>query len=157
AELIENSIKTVGNGADLAVKTGRALEEIKNGSIAAAEIVDDIARSSSEQAQAISQIAEGLFQIDKVTQSNTAASEESASAAEELSGQSNSLKRMIMKFKIKDTNQQQSYNDENMYNRAISADIKRNSRQLPTNNDRGNYNIDPSSIIDLDNDDLGRY
>ncbi len=155
AELIENSIRTVGNGANLAIKTGQALEGIKNGSIAAAEIVDDIARSSSEQAQAISQISEGLYQIDKVTQSNTAASEESASAAEELSGQANSLKRMIMKFKIRNMEHHQTLDDQTMYNRAISSDIKRNSRQLPFSND--NYNINPSDVIDLDNDDFGRY
>ncbi|MFW5701812.1 MAG: methyl-accepting chemotaxis protein, partial [Bacteroidota bacterium] len=92
SELIENSIKTVENGSSLAVRTGEALEEITNGAIKAADIVAEIATSSNEQAQGISQINEGLGQIDRVTQTNTASAEESASAAEELSGQASQLK-----------------------------------------------------------------
>ena len=101
SELIENSIKTVENGSELAIRTGEALEEIKNGSIKAADIVGEITTSSNEQAQGIAQINEGLTQIDKVTQTNTASAEESASASEELSGQANQLREMIARFKIK--------------------------------------------------------
>ena len=95
AELIENSIKTVERGTELAGKTGEALEEIKNSSVKVADIVGEITTSSNEQAQGISQINEGLSQIDKVTQTNTASAEQSASASEQLSGQASQLRDLI--------------------------------------------------------------
>jgi methyl-accepting chemotaxis protein len=102
AELIENSIKTVENGTELASRTASVLEEISNGSVKSADIVGEIATLSNEQAQAIAQINEGLTQIDKVTQTNTASAEQSASAAEELSGQASNLNQMISKFDLDD-------------------------------------------------------
>ena len=95
SEMIENSIKTVGKGSDLANKTSNALEAIRNGSIKSADIVGEIATSSNEQAQGIAQINDGLSQIDRVTQTNTASAEQSASAAEELSSQAHQLRQMI--------------------------------------------------------------
>lgn len=162
SELIENSIKTVENGSILAMRTGEALEEIKNGSIKAADIVGEIATSSNEQAQGISQINEGLSQIDKVTQTNTASAEESASASEELSGQANQLKIMLSKFKLKNSDLNSMVNYEDTSSRYISGRSRMSSRSLPeskvTEDDYGNFDdINPSDIIKLDEDDFGRY
>ncbi|MEJ5245740.1 MAG: methyl-accepting chemotaxis protein [Bacteroidota bacterium] len=165
SELIENSIKAVENGSMIAVRTGEALEEIKNSSVKVADIVGEIATSSNEQALAISQINEGLSQIDKVTQTNTASAEESASAAEELSGQAAQLKAMIARFKLNNDNVQFSNFESSHY---VSG---RRSRSLPHHQteqtdyssiDLGSEedyssNIDPSDIIKLDEDDFGRY
>jgi len=165
SELIENSIKAVENGSMIAVRTGEALEEIKNSSTKVADIVGEIATSSNEQALAISQINEGLSQIDKVTQTNTASAEESASAAEELSGQAAQLKAMIARFKLNNENVAFSNYESSHY---VSG---RRSRSLPhhqseqTEHSEINFgdgtdytsNIDPSDIIKLDEDDFGRY
>ncbi|MCX6154320.1 MAG: methyl-accepting chemotaxis protein [Candidatus Kapabacteria bacterium] len=156
AELIENSIKNVENGSNLAARTGDALNEIQRGAIKAADIVGEIAALSNEQAQAIFQINEGLSQIDKVTQTNTASAEESASAAEELSGQSNNLLKLIQQFKL-------SYESINMNNQELTysphhrllqnSNRSRDSRSLPP---QSNYYQNPDDIINLDGD-YGKY
>ncbi len=165
SELIENSIKAVENGSMIAVRTGEALEEIKNSSVKVADIVGEIATSSNEQALAISQINEGLSQIDKVTQTNTASAEESASAAEELSGQAAQLKAMIARFKLNNENAQYSNFETSHYvsgrrSRSLphhqTEQTDYNSIDLGTEEDYTS-NINPSDIIKLDEDDFGRY
>ena len=71
--------------------------------IDAVSLIDEIARSSQEQATAIVQINQGIEQISSVVQTNAATAEESAAASEELSGQSNMLKELISEFKLRDT------------------------------------------------------
>ncbi len=100
SELIENSIKTVEKGTSLVTRTAEALEEISINSVKAADVVGEISQLSNEQAEGISQISEGLNQIDKVTQTNTASAEESASASSELSTQAEELRAMVLRFKI---------------------------------------------------------
>ncbi|NCD35108.1 MAG: hypothetical protein EOL87_17040 [Spartobacteria bacterium] len=46
----------------------------------------------------------GLSQVDEVTQHNTANAEETASAAEELKGQSNQLSEQLTIFKLEKDN-----------------------------------------------------
>jgi len=83
-----------------ALKTGDQLNGILGNSNKVADFLEEIAASSQEQARAMGQINGGLDQIDQVTQSNTAAAEESASASEELSGQAQQLKVMISRFQL---------------------------------------------------------
>ncbi len=150
AEMIEESIKVIQNGAAIAINTGGALEEIKDGAIKAADIVKEIAKSSQEQAQGIAQINEGLHQIDRVTQTNTASAEQSASAAEELSGQSINLKQMISRFKIANSNYNSHYNDvvrKETYNSNFSNATYKSTPQRQNLND----------FLDLESDDFGRY
>ena len=159
SDLIENSMASVTNGANLAAKTGDALVEIEKGSISAAEIVEEIANSSSEQALGVSQINEGLHQIDNVTQQNTASSEEAASAAEELQGQSNNLQSLIDKFILKS-----SYDRVPSTSRGKELSGRPQSKSLPsadTNYEGSNNDLDldvsPESMISLDDDDFGKY
>ena len=164
SELIENSIKTVNNGASLAIKTGEALRDIQTSAIKAADIVGEIATSSNEQAQGIAQINEGLAQIDKVTQTNTASAEESASASEELSGQANQLRTLIQRFKISKTKNKYSggydddYEDDVQSTMMISRS-RESTRKLPEA--RRKYDQEsryrPEDVIKLDEDDFGKY
>lgn len=101
SELIEGSVKKAENGAAIADKTAKALEEIVSGITRATDLVGEIAAASSEQAQGIGQVNQGLGQIDQVTQQNTANAEESAAAAEELSGQATELRRLLSRFRLK--------------------------------------------------------
>lgn len=112
SDLIESSIVAVNNGARIASKTAEVLLEIEKGAVTSADIVGNIATSSSEQAMGVAQINEGLHQIDQVTQDNTASSEESASAAEQLSSQSKHLSGLIMQFKIIEENYKDDYNED---------------------------------------------
>ncbi len=101
AELIEGSVQKTENGAQIARATSAALEEIVSGITKTSDLVEEISAASNEQAQGISQVNLGLEQIDQVTQSNTASAEESAAAAEELSGQSMELQRLLKQFKLR--------------------------------------------------------
>lgn len=64
------------------------------------ELIAEIATASKEQSVGIVQVNDAVSQMDKVTQQNAANAEESASAAEELSGQAVKLKAMVDQFVI---------------------------------------------------------
>ncbi len=108
-ELIEGSIKRTENGTKIANETAEALNKIVGDIAKAASLVGDIAIASNEQAAAIAQINQGIIQVSQVVQTNSATSEESAAASEELSGQADFLKESIRKFKLKNLNHS-SYN-----------------------------------------------
>jgi len=55
------------------------------------QLVNEVADASSEQAKGIEQINTAVSQMDKITQSNAASAEESASASEELSAQAREM------------------------------------------------------------------
>lgn len=64
-------------------------------------LITEINRATKAQADAISQITMGLGQITGVVLQNSATSEESASASEELSDQARMLKKLVGHFKLK--------------------------------------------------------
>lgn len=100
AVLIENSLTAVENGKRIADETARSLEQVMTGIQEATEMMDSIARASKEQADAISQITVGIDQISSVVQTNSATSEESAAASEELSSQAQIMKELVRRFKL---------------------------------------------------------
>ena len=59
------------------------------------ELVAEIATASREQSQGIDQVNTAVTQMDKVTQTNAAAAEESASASEELTAQAATLRELV--------------------------------------------------------------
>lgn len=101
AVLIEASIHAVENGTYLVDETAKSLIASVNGAKEVTERIDQISTASQEQAQSIQQITQGIDQISSVVQTNSATAEESAAASEELSGQSQILKNLIEKFKLK--------------------------------------------------------
>jgi methyl-accepting chemotaxis protein len=103
ADLIESAVQKAENGTNTADQARKALDDIMNFSTKVQDIVAEIASASQQQAQGITQISIGLAQIDKVTQQNTASAEESASAAEELSGQSMQLTELVNRFQLRST------------------------------------------------------
>ncbi|MFQ5675215.1 MAG: methyl-accepting chemotaxis protein, partial [bacterium] len=100
-QLIEDSVKKVGNGTTIANNTAKALDEIVLGVARATDLIGEIAKASNEQALGLDQINKGMTQIDNVTNANTKNVQESASVAEELSGQSANLKKILNRFKLK--------------------------------------------------------
>ncbi|MPN22351.1 hypothetical protein SDC9_169734 [bioreactor metagenome] len=63
--------------------------------------IEEIDRSSAEQAVAISQITLGVDQVSVVVQTNSATAEQSAAASQELFDQSEKLHKEIIKFKLR--------------------------------------------------------
>jgi len=101
AELIEESINRVNQGAQITDETAEALQAILNDVTKVANIITDITNASEDQALAIGQVTEGVNQISTVVQSNSATSEESASASQQLASQADVLKGLVAVFKLK--------------------------------------------------------
>ncbi|MCI8269497.1 MAG: HAMP domain-containing protein [Lachnospiraceae bacterium] len=99
--LIENSLKAVENGIRIADETAQSLFQAVNGVNEMAGIIGQISEASSLQADSISQITTGIDQISSVVQTNSATAEESAAASEELSSQSQLMKSLVGRFKLK--------------------------------------------------------
>jgi methyl-accepting chemotaxis protein len=140
------------------------------------DLIGEIASASKEQAEGIGQINQGLSQVDQVTQQVTANSEESASASEELSSQSLQLKQMLDKFKLRKQGVNQvsglpegitpemlqllkgMLQSKQMETAARSSMAGKNAggRQLrrPVTAARGTK---PSEVINLDDDDFGKF
>lgn len=99
--LIESSVNAVGKGMVIADETASQLENVVTGSKVITNEVNKVAEALKAQTSAISQINEGVDQINGVVQTNSATSEECAAASQELSGQSETLEKLINKFKVK--------------------------------------------------------
>ena len=99
-ELIGNSIATVDSGSAIAKSTAESLDTIVENANRLMGIIDTIAKASNEQSEAISQVGVGLGQISQVIQSNSAISEETAAASEELNSQAEILRNLVSFFRV---------------------------------------------------------
>ncbi len=99
--LIENSLKAIENGTQIADDTAQSLIQAVNDVDKMTGIIGQISEASSDQADSIAQIMVGIDQISSVVQTNSATAEESAAASEELSSQSQLMKRLVERFKLK--------------------------------------------------------
>jgi methyl-accepting chemotaxis protein len=95
ASLIEGSQTNADNGVEVAHEVAKLLEEMVVGSEKVSGLVAEVSAASDEQAQGIDQINIAVAEMDKVTQSNAANAEESASASEELSGQAREMNSTV--------------------------------------------------------------
>ncbi|WP_170161805.1 methyl-accepting chemotaxis protein [Desulfosoma caldarium] len=86
ANLIEQSQKNADNGVQSANEVKEILIKIIDGINKVSQLAKDIAVASNEQAEGVNQINLAVLEMDKVTQSNAATSEECASASEQLFG-----------------------------------------------------------------------
>lgn len=102
-ELIERAIQKVETGTNIADQTADALTNIVSGVEELALLAGGIAVASNEQATNIANINQGIDQLSKVVQTNSATSEEAAAASQELSGQAYVLKSMISRFSLEES------------------------------------------------------
>ena len=100
-ELIENSMKLVGQGSTLSVDTTQALEAGVAQSRKATELVERIAESALQQVQSLKQLTQGMEQIAEVVQTNAVTAEKSAASAEKLNSHAEELKVSVHKFMLR--------------------------------------------------------
>ncbi|HET9552325.1 MAG TPA: methyl-accepting chemotaxis protein, partial [Anaeromyxobacteraceae bacterium] len=67
-----------------------------------AELVQEVAAASEEQASGVTQINRAMAQVDQVTQRTASAAEELSSTAEELASQAESLQRLMAFFRLEE-------------------------------------------------------
>ncbi len=99
--LIANSMEKAELGAKIAGETSVSLEQIVKGINESSIIVSQIADSSIQQSESVSQINKGIGQVAQVVQQNSATAEESAASAEEMSSQSALLEELMRRFQLK--------------------------------------------------------
>ncbi len=97
-DLIQNAIVAVEEGMQLANSTAESLLAVVDNARIVNDSMTEIAEASDNQALAAAQITEGINQIAGVVESNSATSQESAAASEELSSQADMLKELVGRF-----------------------------------------------------------
>lgn len=84
----------------IAERSGGLLTELVPGIEKTADLVQDVASTSREQAAGVNQINGAISQVGLVTQRNAAGAEELSSTAEELASQAEALQDMISFFRV---------------------------------------------------------
>jgi len=95
AALIAESQSNADNGVSVSDEVGKILHEIAEGVEKVSHLIAEVSTASKEQAEGIEQINTGVSRMDRVTQTNAANAEESASASEELTAQAKELGDMV--------------------------------------------------------------
>ncbi|MBU0680648.1 MAG: hypothetical protein KKD73_04415 [Proteobacteria bacterium] len=93
--LIEGTIVKISEGEHLMVKATEVFQEVAEKTRKAGSLVHEIAVATSEQSSGIAQVNRAVTEMDKVVQRNAANSEESASAAEELTAEARKTKGYV--------------------------------------------------------------
>ena len=81
-------------------ETAKRLDESVDSARQVNQIVEKISGLSIQQADAINQIRKSVEAISEIVQGNSATSEESAAASEELSAQAGILRELVEKFEV---------------------------------------------------------
>ncbi|WP_291326193.1 methyl-accepting chemotaxis protein [Desulfovibrio sp. UCD-KL4C] len=98
-EIHEFSISSV----DMAERAGNLLGEMLPDIIQTSEMIDEITETNGELSNSAEQVAVAISHLNQVIQSNTSASEEMASTAEELFSQASQLTDNVNYFSINNT------------------------------------------------------
>jgi methyl-accepting chemotaxis protein/methyl-accepting chemotaxis protein-1 (serine sensor receptor) len=93
--LIEESIAKSKDGKAKVDQVATAIRTITDEAARVKTLVDEVNLGSQEQTRGIEQVAKAITQMEQVTQTIAASAEEGASAAEELTAQSETLKDIV--------------------------------------------------------------
>jgi methyl-accepting chemotaxis protein len=99
-DLIQDSVGKVEKGTELVNKSGSTLEEIVNSVKKVTDIVGEIAAASREQSTGIEQVNVAVTQLDQVTQTNAAQTEELSATSVSLTEQAETLQRVVAQFNL---------------------------------------------------------
>jgi methyl-accepting chemotaxis protein len=95
ASKIEESISRSERGVTISNKVAESFALIAERTVEVDRYVSEIASASQEQSQGVNQVNIAISQMNEVTQSNAANSEESASASDDLNAQSQAIKDSV--------------------------------------------------------------
>ncbi len=156
SSMVDEATRNINIVNQLVEKTTEHFKQITDGAQKSSTFLDNIVVATKEQSLAIDEIDNALEQVGKVTQSNTANAEESASAAEELSSQSVQLQNMVMKFNVSEDLISKEHFE------FVSKSDEENKKQEETKKDENNKEtginvVNPSDEISLDDDDFGNF
>jgi methyl-accepting chemotaxis protein len=95
ATLIEVTLNKVGEGSGLVQATNQEFSKVAEKSSGLGTLISNISLASNEQTTGIDQINQAVTSIDRVTQQNTANSEEAAGVAEEMKSQAANIQDYV--------------------------------------------------------------
>ncbi len=98
--LIQDSLRKVDAGSGLVNRSGETLQGIVGSVKRVTDIVGEIAAASGEQSTGIEQVNTAMTQMDQVTQSNSAQTEELSATARALSEQAAHLMELVSTFTL---------------------------------------------------------
>jgi methyl-accepting chemotaxis protein len=113
--LIQDSLRKVEAGSTLVNRSGETLLGIVGSVKRVTDIVGEIAAASGEQSSGIEQVNQAITQMDQVTQSNSAQTEELSGTAQALSEQATNLMDLIATFTL--TQEGKGQREKNVYAR----------------------------------------
>ncbi len=99
--LIRNTLDTISHGTTIAREAYESFGKVEDSSREVLIRINEIAKTSKVQSTVIQEISDSMNQIYSVVQQNTATSEESAAASQELFAQANSLQELTSDFRLK--------------------------------------------------------
>jgi methyl-accepting chemotaxis protein len=161
AELLAEAQESADGGVKVTGELSEIFTAIQGTAGKAAALVEEIATASNEQAQGIEQINTAMSQMDQVTQSNAANSEEAASASEELSAQSKELNDMVQQLAALAggiDNASQTGAAAPKVQRSQTPAAPQNRRALPNPaKQAGNTVVSPEHLLPLDDEDMENF
>ncbi|HNP25635.1 MAG TPA: methyl-accepting chemotaxis protein, partial [Nitrosomonas sp.] len=98
--LINNSVKQIETGTELADKAGQTMEEVVAAVQKVTDIMSDIATASHEQNSGIEQINNAMTHLDSVTHQNASLVQDVSESAEVLRKQTNNLAQAFAVLKL---------------------------------------------------------
>jgi methyl-accepting chemotaxis protein len=162
AELIEVAVASARSGVEHSTEVMTQLGAIAERVDRARAVVADIATASDQQSQGIAQITVAVEQVNGVTQTAAANSEESASASEELSSQAYVMKSLVGEFALTESAPRRRVRPP-LRQWPVAVVDRGGVPTMRSDNGRGHGNgrlvaahrVDPESVIPFgDEDDL---
>ncbi len=87
------------SSVSVAERSGKALKELVASIHKTAELVQEVATASREQASGVAQVNRAMIQVDKVTQRNAAQAEELANAADQTAAHAENVQLLMSVFR----------------------------------------------------------
>ena len=163
SNLIEDTIKKVGEGSHLVNKTSAEFTQVSDSTRKVGELLSEISTASSEQAEGIQQLTSAVAQMDQVTQQNAANAEESASAAEELNAQAVEMKHMVEEMLTIIAGSKNKPGAIRVATPPKTSAKKRSTSKLPARKSvqapaaSGTREVSPENLIPFDDDELKSF
>lgn len=164
SEMIEEAQIKADQGVKASVSVEEIFKAIEEKVKKVSFLIEEIADAGQQQSEGIGQINVGVAEMDSVTQSNAAFSEESASASEELAAQATSLKNLVKSLNVIVRGAGSAKTSFESFDAAPPAPrkhktqlphpaVKRNPAQ-PHNRMKASRELSPDQVIPFDDDDM---
>ncbi len=128
--LIKDSVQKVGAGSQLVNKSGETLSGIVSSVKRVTDLVSEIAAACQEQSMGVDQVNKAVIQMDQVTQSNAAQTEELSSTAQALAGQAARLQELIAHFTLEESPVPEEATRRDVRGPSPTAMVKRPSKPI---------------------------